>query len=164
MSLGTHDKGRPWKGYGRDSNGYSYKGKWITGDYDMMDIMAVGGKCAWPKDEKKAEAQYNRFKRFMNKNMNWAGIQHGAQAHWVSVSREHGGKEYSSFSSPELKSAWLRGRKVHPPKVTIAEGRQMYAYDQELTIVAPQGNVMYLDSHKDVKTALICCGCPGDDA
>ena len=152
MSLRKHDKGRPWKGYGRDSNGYSYKGKWITGDYDLMDIQYVGGDCLRPDQD--AEAEFGRVKRALNFAMGWDGIQHGPQAQWVSKTSEG---DYSDFSIPAKLKGWLQtGGPV--PKVEIAKGRFLPICDNELTVVAPNKTI-FVDDPEDVRNALICCGC-----
>lgn len=152
MSLGSHDKGRPWKGYGRDSNGYSYKGKWITGDYDLMDIQKVGGDCFRPDQD--VEEQFGRVKRALNFAMGWDGIQHGPQAQWVSKTSKG---DYSDFSVPVKLKGWLKsGGPV--PKVEIAEGRFLPICDSKLTVVAPNKTI-FVDDPEDVRNALICCGC-----
>jgi hypothetical protein len=152
MSMGSHDKGRPWKGYGRDSNGYSYKGKWITGDYDLMDIQYVGGNCLRPDQD--AEAEFGRVKRALNFAMRWDGIQHGPQAQWVSKKSEG---DYSDFSIPAKLKGWLTtGGPV--PTVEIAKGRSLPICDNELTVVAPNKTI-FVDDPEDVRNALICCGC-----
>jgi len=149
MSLEEHNKGEPLTGYGSDSNGYSYKGKWITGDYDLMDIMYTGDKCERP--DQNVEAQFGRIKNALNKAMGWDGIQHGPQAQWAT----------RDFSIPDELGKWLNsspGTKV--PTVKIAEGRDGFPVcDNKLAVVAPKGAVIYLESDEDVKNALICCGC-----
>ena len=149
MSLEEHNKGEPLTGYGSDSNGYSYKGKWITGDYDLMDIMYAGDKCERP--DQNAEAQFGRLKRELNKAMGWDGIQHGPQAQWAT----------KDFSIPDELGKWLGSAPgTEVPKVKIAEGRDGFPIcDNKLAVVAPKGGVIYLESDEDVKNALICCGC-----
>ena len=155
MSLESHNKGEPLHGYGKDSNGYTYKGKWITGDYDLMDIMYAGDKCERP--DQNAEAQFGRIKKALNKGMKWDGIQHGPQSQWV-AKKSHG--DYSDFSIPAQLQNWLATPPgTPPPKVPIAEGRELAVCDNKLTVVAPKGCVIYLESDEDVKNALICCGC-----
>jgi hypothetical protein len=145
MSLETHNKGEPLKGYGRDSNGYSYRGKWITGDYDLMDIQWVGGDCMRPHQD--FEAEFGRIKRALNAAMGWDGIQHGPQAQYVS----------KTFSIPVLLKEWLKtGGPV--PEVEIAEGRFLPVCDSKLTVVAPNKTI-FVDDPEDVRNALICCGC-----
>ena len=155
MSLEDHNKGEPLTGYGSDSNGYTYKGKWITGDYDLMDIMYVGDKCERP--DQNAESQFGRIKRALNKAMGWDGIQHGPQSQWVAKKSKG---DYSDFSIPQLLGEWVGSPPgTPPPKVPIAEGRELPACDNELAVVAPNGTVIFLESDDDVKNALICCGC-----
>lgn len=155
MSLEEHNRGEPLRGYGKDSNGYSYKGKWITGDYDLMDIMYTGDDCRRP--DQNAESQFGRIKRALNKAMKWDGIQHGPQSQWVA---KKGKGDYADFSIPQQLKTWLGSKPgTPPPKVPIAEGRELPVCDNKLTVVAPKGCVIYLESDEDVKNALICCGC-----
>jgi len=155
MSLESHRFGEPMRGYGKDSNGYTYKGKWITGDYDLMDIMYYGDLCERPDQD--SEEQFGRIKRALNKGMGWDGIQHGPQSQWVSK-KSHG--DYEDFSMPDKLSAWLKAPANTPvTKVPIAEGRQLPICDKGLTVVAPKGKVIFLETEEDVKNAMICCGC-----
>lgn len=135
--------------------GLSYRGKWITGDYDLMDVMNYGDNCERPTQTK---ASFRQIRYELNQGMKWDGIQHGPQAQWVAKSKEEGGHDFSSFSIPQLLVAWLNSPSPDPPKVQIAASRSMPACDSNLTAVFPGGTV-HLKTTQDVKDALICCGC-----
>lgn len=156
MSLTPGEKGKPLRGYGEDSRGASYEEKWITGDYDLMDIMGVGDECKRPCQNGPAFA---KIKKALNDAMNWDGIQHGPQAQWVATRKKDHVPE--GFSMPRMIHGWLNSPPGTPvPGVVIAEGRDpLPVCDNKLTVVAPKGCVIYLESDEDVKNALICCGC-----
>jgi hypothetical protein len=152
MSLESARYGEPLKGYGKDSNGYTYVGKWITGDYDLQDIIYLGGDCKRPDQD--AESQFGRIKRALNQGMGWDGIQHGPQAQWKEKT------EHADVDMPKALDAWLKAPANTPvSKVQITEKRQLAVCDKGLTVVAPGGKVILLESEEDVKNALICCGC-----
>lgn len=147
MSLESGRTGEPLKGYGRDSNGYTYKDKWITGDYDLQDIVYLGGDCKRPHQD--AESQFGLIKRALNQGMGWDGIQHGPQSQW---------KE-GKVDMPKALDSWLKAPAKTPvEKVQITEKRQLAVCDKGITVVAP-GKVIFLETEEDVKNALICCGC-----
>jgi uncharacterized Zn-binding protein involved in type VI secretion len=153
-SLESHNTGEPLRGYGRDSNKYSYRGKWITGDYDLQDIMYASSDCVRPDQD--AAREFGRIKKALNKGMGWDGIQHGPQAQW----RQRKTKEKHSVNMPKVLKAWLQAPARTPvPKVPITEKRELSVCDANLTVVAPKGKVLHLESHEDAKNALICCGC-----
>jgi hypothetical protein len=155
MSMESYRLGEPLRGYGSDSNGYSYKGKWISGDYDLMDIMYTGDLCERPDQD--SEAQFGRIKRALNKAMGWDGIQHGPQSQWV-AKKSHG--DYDDFSIPQKLKAWLKAPAGTPvTEVAISDKRKLPIGDKQSTVVAPKGKVIQLEKEEDVKNALICCGC-----
>jgi hypothetical protein len=152
-SLKTNEVGKPLqaqKGKRDMHNGYSYAGKWITGDYDLMQVVFEGGDC-----EVTTEASYGVIQYTLNKKMGWSGIQHGAQAQWDARAEGEG-----DFSMPEELHEFLNtdpGTDV--PGVKIAEGRPKLAIlDEKLTRVGA-GKVMHLKTAEDSKNALICEGC-----
>ncbi len=156
MSLESAKKGEPLKGYGKSSRKEPYGDKWITGDYDLMDIMKVGDKCERPAQ---TGVSFARTKKRLNDAMEWDGIQHGPQAQWRATKK----KDHvpGAFSIPTLLKKWLKSDPGTPvPTVKLAEGRDpLNACDDKLTVVAPDGLVIYLETHEDVKNALVCCGC-----
>ena len=139
--------GEPLTGYGEGTSG-SYRGKWITGDYDLMDIFGVGGDCDQPKDS----AAFGAIRTELNKEMGWDGIQHGPQSLFVSRKLNiNMPKDYPAYLASDLKE---------PPKKDLGEDRPpMAVCDNKLTAVGPDEYVVYFESHEDVKTALVCCGC-----
>jgi hypothetical protein len=72
--------------------------------------------------------------------------------------KSHG--DYDDFSIPVKLKAWLKAPAGTPvTKVDIAEGRKLPICDANLTVVAPKGKVIQLETEEDVKNAMICCGC-----
>jgi hypothetical protein len=152
MSLRSDNRGEPLKGYGMDSNKYSYKGKWITGDYDLQDIMFVGGTCL--RLDQDAEWQFGRVKTELNKRMGWDGIQHGPQAQWIET------VDGVDVNMPRALDEWLKAPANTPVRqIQITPQRKLAVCDKKLTVVAPQGTVLALDTAEDGKNALICAGC-----
>jgi hypothetical protein len=140
--------------------GLSYKGKWITGDYDLMDVLFWGEQCKRPGQRMRS---FRQIRKELNLGMGWDGIQHGPQSQWVAVSKRKGGHDFSSFSIPDLMVGWLNSRKINPPKVRIAASRTMASVDNKLTVVLP-GGATYIEETKEVKGALICAGCRDPEA
>lgn len=134
-------------------NGYPYTNKWITGDYDLMDLVMEGGDCERPPEG--AETMYGRIQAALNKRMKWSGIQHGAQAQWDARARGEG-----TFSMPEELGAWLKAPAGTPlpPPLDIGKGRKLPVCDDKLTRVG-SGKVTHVDTLEDVKNSLICEGC-----
>lgn len=146
--IGTvHRGGRPYKGSGK-----KYKGKWMTGDYDLFDLQEVGGECERP------EAAFGAHKRGLNKAMGWNGIQHPPQAWWDFAGDKKKGLEPFNMRSEVAGS--LERADNHTPSVEFEVGRKpMDVIDSPLTIVAANTGTIALETVKDVKQALICCGC-----
>ncbi len=159
MSLDAGELGKPMKGYGMASNGDSYEGKWITGDYDLQDIMFAYSDCIRPfDDEHNAEVGFGKIRRALNKAMGWDGIQHGPQAQWAEAEMPMHVKKW--LNDPPGTTYPLAGGKVATaPQVRITPDRMLNVCDEKLTVVAPKGKVLQLDSHEEIKNALICCSC-----
>lgn len=139
--------GEPLTGYGKGTSG-SYKGKWITGDYDLMDVFKVGGNCLRPNND----AVFGQIRVELNKEMGWDGIQHGPQSLWVSKNPK--------VNFPQELTNYLKSDLKKPPKIQIAPDRDPFPVcDNKLTVVGPDEYVVYFESDEDVKNALMCCGC-----
>ncbi len=155
---GDSDHGMPLRAkkdkYGglKSQVGCDYRDKWITGDYDLMDIMYRENGCKRPDQN---AASFAQIKKALNSGMGWDGIQHGPQAQWV-AKKSHG--DFSDFSVEEKLTEWVNSAEKDPPKLQIAASRQMPACDKNLTVVYPGGTV-HLAENEDVKDALICMGC-----
>ena len=153
MSTAGSSLGQPMHGFGKSFDGSrSYKLKWITGDYDMMDIMEVGDKCKRPGQN---GAHFARIKKALNDAMGWDGIQHGPQAQWVDKKKD------PPVDVPKVMKKWLKdttGKAKNEIVVDPTRGPAK-AVDTDLTVVAPAGCVIFLENEEDVKKALICCGC-----
>jgi hypothetical protein len=148
---GDPDDGMPLKAradkYGglKSDVGCNYSGKWITGDYDLMDIQYNAQGCIRPDQN---SASFGQIKKELNAGMGWDGIQHGPQAQWVE----------KDINMPKEISGWLSSGSADPPQVKIAASRSLPACDNELTVVYP-GGVVYLESNQNAKDALECMGC-----
>ena len=148
--------GEPYVGYGK------YRGKWITGDYDLMDVVKHN-------DDKCGRLTEDAFKNLMhelNKEMKWDGIQHGPQAYWIPKPGELKGN-LPLFSLPDEITKFLKvraeGKAMDVPGKKIAPDRPpLPILDTKLNVVAPGGRVAKLDGD-EVVDALICCGCHRED-
>jgi len=134
---------------GLDSEaGCNYKNTWITGDYDLQDLMYHANGCERP-DEK--EASFAAIKLELNQGMTWDGIQHGPHAQWVPKKTDAPGIITDQVTE------WVGGPNPDPPTMKV-ESRELPVCDNKLTVVYPGGSV-YLKENQDVKDALICMGC-----
>jgi hypothetical protein len=135
--------------------GVNYKNKWITGDYDLMDLLFNEQGCK--RVDQHSDA-FTAIKLELNAGMQWDGIQHGPQAQWV-PSHEPGFSSATDF--PTEIDGWVNSSNPTPPTVTVETPkgtRKMPAYDKNLTVVYPKG-VVHLPADEDAKNALICMGC-----
>lgn len=147
------DYGKPIQGSGKSSLGASYNGKWVTGDYDLFQVVTGAKKCEPVCQD---GANFARLKNEINRLLKWDAIQHGPQAQWCPTEAEIG--DLPKFSMPErVKTGLQTGTN---PEVQFAAGRKgMKAIDSPLTVVAGNGVVIALESEQDVRNALICEGC-----
>lgn len=159
--------GEPYAGYGK------YKGKWITGDYDLMDVvMRNDDACG-----RLTEDAFKNLMHELNKEMKWDGIQHGPQAYWTPKPGELA-PGLKRFSLPDAVTAHLKkcavsmqqsgsgGKTEFPavPGVKVAPDRDpLPILDTKLNVVAPGNHVAKLDGD-EAAMALICCGCHKKEA
>lgn len=140
------DYGRPLPGFGK------FRRKWITGDYDLFQVVKADRKCTPVCQD---GTDFARLRNEINRRLKWPAIQHGPQAQWCPTKEELG--DLPLFKMPDLVKEGLR--KGTNPERMIAKGRKpMKAIDSPLTVVAGYG-VISLEDEKAVRDALICEGC-----
>jgi hypothetical protein len=140
---------RPEKGKGR------YKGKWMTGDYDLFELLANGPGCK--KITK--DGGFAKVKKKINKRCGLTVIQHPPQAQWVPDAHDIA-KGVTPFDmNAQVRdalaqggSALLRKMQWHPQR------KKMPIIDSPLTVVAGDGAVT-LEKKKQVRDALVCQQC-----
>jgi hypothetical protein len=141
-------------GTGPQLSGRSYKGKWITGDYDLFQVLRAVEGC---KEVAQKSRAFSRIKKAINKGCDWDAIQHGPQAQWVPTEHEkthHGAPDVNFPVS--LKSALATN---NPAMQIPIEGRNpMKVVDDNVTVIAPAGAV-FLASQQDTVDALKCREC-----
>jgi hypothetical protein len=143
------------------SHDAQFPGKWITGDYDLMDVMRVGARCQRPTGD-----QFDVLRHELNKAMGWPGIQHGPQSLW-DTTKDHEFQGEKHFDVAIILRDWSNQSRDaasrNIPAKNIAPGRApLPLVDNALTVIAPGGSV-YLDEHADYWDALACCGCRSDE-
>jgi hypothetical protein len=156
-------------------------GKWMTGDYDLMDILAAGARvCERPK-----RTEFFWLKRGLNKSMGWPGIQHPHQSvyntrkdkefkvsaedrvfhfnnldaidMWLGAVQEK--KEMAVKDPTEANRAAARKEANIVPATVFAKGRKPNnLVDKELTALGPNGG-FNVPEPNDFWDALVCCGC-----
>jgi hypothetical protein len=146
--------GQPLRGFGRGLSGRSYFNTWITGDYDLFQVVKADKRCTVVCQD---GDDFARLQKEINTRLDWDAIQHGPQAQWCPTRKEIGGLK--PFKMPELVKGVLRGD-TSKSEVEFAAGRNpMRVIDTPLTMVAPKGAMAKLDSEDNVKDAMICEGC-----
>lgn len=131
--------------------GYAYPGKWITGDYDLLDIMSVAEDCERPNQNSNA---FKQLQKELNSAMGWGGIQHGPQVQWAPRKSKN---EPANLNFQTRLTNWLKSDLPAPPQFSVGI-RTFCCSDDNVTAVYP-GGAVYLKEHKDVKDALLCKGC-----
>ncbi len=143
---------QPKKGGGRQT--VSYTGKWMTGDYDLFEIVGAGDQCT-----KVTGDWFAKIKKEINKRCRWDAIQHPAQAQWVPSKKELKIKGQRKFNMNVLVSSVLSGKLKVDHAITFhADRKPMSVLDKPLTVVAGSG-VVTLKEQNNVKDALVCQGC-----
>lgn len=134
---------------------YRRQGKWMTGDYDLFQVLGYGDDCQVIEQESEG---FGRLQTEINKRLGWEAIQHGPQAQWSS-SQEADKSNYNDFDmNTEVKTA-LKERQYGRQLQTIKGRDKMKVIDSPLTVVAGHGGVICLDDENDVAASLICKGC-----
>jgi hypothetical protein len=152
------DDGKPLRyleKYDAVQDAMEYSDVWVTGDYDLMDILYNESGCLRPDQHSDA---FLTIRRELNGGMGWDGIQHGPQAQWV-PNDDEGFSSDTDF--PEEIEKWVNSSEPTPPKIKVSTpkgDREMPAYDKNLTTVYP-GGVVHLKEDQNAKDALICMGC-----
>ena len=149
------DYGKPLRGFGRGVSGRSYGNTWITGDYDLFQVVKADKHCTVVCQD---GDDFARLQKEINTRLDWDAIQHGPQAQWCPTKTEIGGLK--PFKMPDLVKKNLQNAPNAPAEVNFSPGRKpMRVIDTPLTMVAPKGAVAKLEKEEDVKEAMICEGC-----
>jgi hypothetical protein len=142
---------KPVKGSGTQT--ISYEGKWMTGDYDLFEIVSASDKC-----EKVTGDAFAKVRNAINKGCAWDAVQHPAQAQWVPDEHEQE-QGVAKFDMNARVKAVLKGDAPLTDAVKWRTDRKgMDVLDAPLTVVSGNG-VVTLKDKQDVKDALICQGC-----
>jgi hypothetical protein len=144
---------QPLTGGGRQT--ISYSGKWMTGDYDLFEVLKGDEKCKKVKGD-----DFAKLKRDINKGCQWDAIQHPPQAQWKPNKKERAEGVREFDMNQRVAAAISPGgnledkvEKWHPKR------GDMDVIASPLTVVSGKG-VMTLKEKEDVKDALVCQGCP----
>ena len=76
-----------------DDESYLSRGKWMTGDYDLFQVLAYGDECE-VVDQK--SVTFAQIEEAINERLGWEAIQHGPQAQWASSQEKNHG-QYNDF-------------------------------------------------------------------
>lgn len=142
----------PKTGGGRQA-GASYTGKWMTGDYDLFEVLSNGDQC-----QKVSGDDFARLKREINVGIHWDAIQHPPQAQWVPNKHERK-TGVRKFNMNVLVKSAISGKIPLDHKITFhPERKPMAVLDKPLTVVSGAG-VVTLKENENVKDCLVCQGC-----
>ncbi len=146
------------EGVGPQPAGISYKGKWITGDYDLFEILQNKPDC---QQVPQGDVSFATIRKTVNSRCKWDAIQHGPQTQWVPSEHEKK-KGAPDVNFPAAVGAALAAR--NPSAVIPIEGRKpMNVIDKQVTVIAPAGSI-FLDTQQDTLDALICSECGGGES
>jgi hypothetical protein len=138
---------------GPQASGNDYSKTWITGDYDLFQILWAEPGC---KEVDQNHESFSQLKVAINKACKWDAIQHGPQAQWVPTEHEKAEGAPNISFPVELKKALVT---KNPDAVIPIPGRNaMNVVDKEVTVISPAG-VVFLEKPKDTLDALICRQC-----
>lgn len=150
------DMGKPLPGFGTGMSGTSYEGKWITGDYDLFQVLNASFNC---QEVCESGSKFAQIQSEINKRIKWDAIQHGPQAQWVPKPGELK-PGVPSFNMRNVLKGALRGD-TSALKVQITVGdnpRFLNTLDTAVTVVAGDG-AMTLKDEQDLVDSLICMEC-----
>jgi hypothetical protein len=143
---------QPVKGGGRQV-GASYTGKWMSGDYDLFEVLRGKGKCG-----KVTGKSFATFKRTLNKKLKWDAIQHGPQAQWKPTKHELKPGADKFDMNTQVKGV-LQGKLPADKSVIFDPQRKpMDVIDSPLAVVCGK-TVISLEDKEAVIDALKCKGC-----
>jgi hypothetical protein len=144
----------PLKGGGRQL-GASYTGKWMTGDYDLFQVLRIYGKCVAVSGE-----DFAKLKRAINNDLHWDAIQHPPQAQWIPNKHEKAAGVNPATNMPKAVNAVCAGELPanHAEQVLPKPRGKMSIIDKPLTVVCGK-TVVTLESQKDVVDSLKCKQC-----
>lgn len=150
------DKGKPLKGFGTGMSGNDYDNKWITGDYDLFQVLKAGFNC---QEVCQTGSKFAQIQSEINKRIKWDAIQHGPQAQWVPYEGELA-PDVELFDMRDVLRGALQGD-TSKLKVQITGGdspRFLNTLDTQVTVVAGDG-AMTLKDEQDLVESLICQEC-----
>lgn len=156
VGLTEGEVGKPLKGFGTGQSGNNYDNKWITGDYDLFQVLRAGFKC---EEVCQDGGKFAQIQSEINKRIKWDAIQHGPQAQWA----PHEGEladDIPMFDMRDVLKGALSGD-TSKLKVQITGGdnpRFLNTLDTQVTVVAGDGATTLKDE-QDLVNSLICQEC-----
>jgi Toxin PAAR-like domain len=145
---------QPLTGAGRQT--ISYSGKWMTGDYDLFEVLKGDEPCKKVKGD-----AFAQLKRDINKGCTWDAIQHPPQAQWVPNKKEQAEGVKAFDMNKRVAAAISPGGDLNDKiKDWHPKRGDMDVIANPLTVVSGKG-VMTLKEKDEVKDALVCQECPG---
>ena len=138
---------------GAQASNNDYSNKWITGDYDLFQILHAVPGC---QEVDQNHESFSQIKVAINKACAWDAIQHGPQAQWVPSDHEKKAGAPDISFPVELKKALV----TNNPHATIPIPNRsaMNVVDKEVTVISPAG-VVFLEKPEDTLVALKCREC-----
>jgi hypothetical protein len=139
---------------GPQLSGNSYKNKWITGDYDLFQVLYCVEGC---QEVNQKGRDFFRLKKAIAKACNWDPIQHGPQAQWVPTEEEKTKHGAPNVNFPAEVKASLQ-TKDYNRTIDIPGRNPMQVMDDKVTVIGPGGTV-FLEKPEDTAAALTCSEC-----
>jgi uncharacterized Zn-binding protein involved in type VI secretion len=142
---------KPLRGGG--SQTISYEGKWMTGDYDLFEVLILGRNCDKVKGDR-----FAALKKHINKGCSWDAIQHPPQAQWVPSPKEQAEGVKAMNMNHLVRDACSGALPVTHKENWHPDRGGMAVLDKPLTVVSGKGAVTLKDE-EEVKDALVCQEC-----